>query len=109
MRLGLELIDRKIVDAGEPHSAFNKELRSAGIEVNKFFVEFSVLPVFGILGLEQNSFGRAAPVQALQIGPPNRADTGNIKNRGFSDERIERELVQPFSAIDHMERRIDMG
>ena len=108
MRLRLESIDGQVIDSNKPDSLLNKKLGSIRIQVNKLFVEFSILPVPGVFGFEENSFN-AFPVQWLQLRAPNRTHLRNFENGGGTGERVERNFVQALAVVDHVERRIDMS
>ena len=66
MGCGLEFVYRQIINADEANGPFDKERCTIRFKVHELFVEFPVLPMIGIFGLEQNAFD-SVPFESFQV------------------------------------------
>src|SRR5512138_3845397 len=96
MRLRSEFVDREVIDSNQAQFLLDKELRSLRIEINKLFIKFAVLPVFRIVGLEEDPL-YSVPVQSGEVGAANGSRRGNLEHRGLTRKCLERNFVEPFA------------
>src|SRR6266850_2307643 len=108
MFFGFEFINGKIIDTDQPDPALDQELRSFRLEIDEVFVEFSVLPVFGVLGLEENPLD-SIPLQILQIFSSNGSNTRQVHDRCLTGQLFQWYFVQAPSPFNKMVRRVEVG
>jgi len=62
----------------------------------------------GIIRLEENAL-YPGPVESFEIGSPDGADSRDFKDRCSSHQYFQRKFMQRFSALDHVERSVDVS
>src|SRR5262249_7879648 len=102
-----EFVDGKVINPYKPHALLHNELGRLRIEINELLVKFSILPVFGIFCLEENTL-HSAPVEPLELFPAERGRAVNFEHATFSGKCFERKLLEPLAGVDHVEGSIDM-